>query len=466
MKTLVTTVVLILSTLILSGQNQITTATDLAAINEDEESLKGNYQLMNDITVEDWAPIGTLKSPFFGTFDGNGHTITILSFAEDPTWEGDAFSTISIGLFGSVGKNALIMNLRVAGELTYDSGPKTLYMGAIAGNNEGTIRCCVSAADVNARGGRFTSGRGIGQVFLPALTGSSNAITVYQNEACGGGIVGLNKNRIENCYATGKITVSGEGHKSAGGIAGRNGFNKEGNILQCYATGDVSAQEDAASRLAGGVTGLNFSGNIINCAALNGKIEAIGRRKGMSIGGFGIAYPSNTAFGVVALNYQAISKMKNIYYRSDMTIHTEVDEENMRNNKIDEKKTLLHGNRGKDTDYALMQEQSWWSNDKSGVVFPFGTDGNNPWVWSKSRKRPILYWEMSKDERISDNTNTAKVERKPIVNAKDSVIIQKTNKDPEIVPKTNKDSKIIPKTNPASTETLEERILRLREQLK
>ena len=42
--------------------------------------MDGNYKLMNDITLTDnWVPVGTETSPFIGSFDGNGHTISNLS---------------------------------------------------------------------------------------------------------------------------------------------------------------------------------------------------------------------------------------------------------------------------------------------------------------------------------------------------------------------------------------------------
>lgn len=428
----------------LTGQTLISTVEELAAINTDDLSLKGEYLLTKDLVLENWTPIGTGKSPFVGIFDGYGHTITILSFKVNTNIENKAFNTISIGLFGSIGKGSVVKNLRVAGELSYDSGPITLYMGAIAGDNNGTIMNCISTANINANGGQLTSGRAWAKFGL-SLLGSANSnyttYLAYQNEACGGGITGVNKNLIENCYATGNITVSGEGHKNAGGIAGRNGFTdimvdnirnnlsgnlKGGVIIYCYATGNISAKQDVATRQAGGITGMSMPGSVTNSVALNKKVETIGRSKGVGFGGLGVGYPANLAFGVTSynilepilgsiptrgfalfmsnvkicyvrnnitnyINYG--NSMKNAYYRNDMEVYMEKDEEGDMKNKVNNKKLFLQ-TRGEKIEYTSTQEESWWTDNKSGVFYNFGSDENNPWVWVSELKRPALFWEI------------------------------------------------------------------------
>lgn len=70
---------LVLATALLTSvsvfaQTKISTEAQLKAI---ADNLKGNYVLENDITLsgDEWTPIGTQKSPFTGTLDGQGHTI-------------------------------------------------------------------------------------------------------------------------------------------------------------------------------------------------------------------------------------------------------------------------------------------------------------------------------------------------------------------------------------------------------
>jgi hypothetical protein len=445
-KFILTKFVIIMSALGLYGQTQISTVTELKAINRDVASLEGNYILMNDLTIEQWTPIGTVKNPFNGVFNGNGFTITIMGFntnGVDVSSDGNvAFSAISIGLFGATGIKSVIKNLKVAGDLTYDSGEITLYMGAIVGNNRGIIVNCVSTANINAMGGLYSAKRGWGQYGLTLLANTGNtkttAFITYQNESCGGGIAGLNRRLIKNCYTTGNVTVSGKGHKTAGGIAGRNGFGNgnKGSIIHCYAMGDIVSKEDGASRLAGGITSMCTPGDILHSVALNTRLETVGNRKGMTVGGLGAGYPANISFGVVASvieptntdtkydpeairnsgflavearkkfdseankDYEVFtgytndykSRVKNAFYRIDMSVYEAKDEVDEKTNKK-VKKNILQGNRGKAIEYALTQEQNWWMNSKTGVFFPFGDDEFSPWVWREDLKRPVLYWE-------------------------------------------------------------------------
>ena len=61
------------------AQTTITTATDLQNMNLD---LAGDYVLGNDIdasSIPNFDPVGDAVTPFTGTFDGQGHTITGLT---------------------------------------------------------------------------------------------------------------------------------------------------------------------------------------------------------------------------------------------------------------------------------------------------------------------------------------------------------------------------------------------------
>lgn len=115
---------------------------------------------------------------FGGTFCGNGHTISGVSFSG---------TTSSQGLFRYVEEGAQIDGLTVSGVLSGTDGQE--YLGGIAGTSSGTIQNCM---------------------FRGIMEGS-----LYT-----GGIVGLNgKNgQIENCIVDGKI----QGKQFTGGIAGEN----------------------------------------------------------------------------------------------------------------------------------------------------------------------------------------------------------------------------------------------------
>ena len=212
-----------------------------------------HYKLTESVTLgEDWTPIGNATAtPFSGTFDGNGHVVS-LSVTVDETTGG--LASIPYGLFGA--NNGTIQNLGVAGSFEITSNNRVPYFGSIAGYNQagGVITDCFSSCDVS-------------------LT------NLDDNSVIVGGIVGQNMGMLENSYAVGDITATASGTYSyAGGIAGYNYHT----ILNCYAAGNVTAESSSTSSHAGGIAGIcrpdtnnvDGKGNITNCFALNEKITA------------------------------------------------------------------------------------------------------------------------------------------------------------------------------------------------
>lgn len=373
-----------------SSQNkiEIRTAEELSAIGADLSTLKKNYILMNDITVENWTPIGMEKGSFSGTFDGNGYTITLLSIRVDTIQTRNIFKWMGIGLFCST--NGHIKNLHVTGNIRYTSGTKTLYIGAITGMNEGIITRCVSTANIYGKGGILTKGRGSANFFLGAAAGG---VILYQNGAYAGGIAGINKNDITNCYSTGDISITGEGNKSAGGIAGGNGVNG-GLIINCYATGNISATEDGGSRFAGGIAGMNaWSATIENSVALNEVLTTVGKSNGARLDGAGIMAHNNIRYTVgINMSMQNNSgKITNTFYRQDMKIIKEKEAGDEKDND-DNNQTSVKG-AGRRIDFATTQNKEWWLGTPKKFEFGFDTDEKAPWVWNEELKRPVLYWE-------------------------------------------------------------------------
>ena len=79
---------------------------------------------------------------------------------------------------------------------------------------------------------------------------------------CLGGLVGYNEEgSISNCYATGSIS----GGNYSGRLGGLVGYNYFGSISNCYATGNVSGGEDSYEL--GGLMARNSGGSISNCYA-------------------------------------------------------------------------------------------------------------------------------------------------------------------------------------------------------
>ena len=182
-----------------------------------------SFYLANDVALTGtWKPVGstaTYVDDFFaGTFDGCGHTISVLNVQG---------STVNQGLFAAINK-ATIRNLNVSG--TVSCGTKN-YIGGIVGKVQaGTIENCSFSGSVT---GGYTGGIAGGlNSNNVTISGCVNAADVTGTTA--GGILGHWKNTaaIRDCYNTGSVT----GSAKAGGIVGQL---QKGSIENCYSTGVV-----------------------------------------------------------------------------------------------------------------------------------------------------------------------------------------------------------------------------------
>jgi hypothetical protein len=384
-----------------NAQTEISTAGQLAAIGHDKLSLKGNYILINDITVENWNPIGAVKAEFTGIFDGNGHTITIINVSPVET-----VHDCNVGLFGTM-KKATVKNLRVTGEIAYSTGEKQLDIGGIAGANYGgKIINCISEVNITGEGGIYKTGQALLNMVSRGFAGNISGVFA-------GGIVAINRGYIGNCYSTGDVSITGAGFKCAGGIVGVN--NKV--INNCYALGNLKATGSEAVRCVGGIVGWNTS-VVENSVALNQRVESAGTTTQVVMVGNSIIIPYNYSGGVIGNNYTLNNQLpvRNTYYRNDMErVRKKIEggqfvmadkagiEEDEINEEIEKpaeepsgkkrsKKTFWeHLGFDRDIDIETLQTQEWWYGKRVG--FKFGTDEKTPWVWDNILKHPILYWE-------------------------------------------------------------------------
>lgn len=186
-----------------------------------EMDASGSYTLTKDITVT--APYA---NDFSGTFDGNGHTVTLNITA----------STTNVGLFKTLSGGAVVRNVITAGSIS--STEK--YVGGIAGfantySGDVTIENCKNTAAVqggNGVGGIF--GYCSGSAHSVTITGCANTGTI-SGARNSGGICGTLENAhfIKNCYNSGAVTGS-----NIGGILGRGA--KGVLIENCYNLENIS----------------------------------------------------------------------------------------------------------------------------------------------------------------------------------------------------------------------------------
>jgi hypothetical protein len=210
-----------------------------------------------------FAPVGNTGTPFTGKFNGNDKTISNLFIDRD--------ATDYVGLFGVVGAAGEVKDV----SLTSVSVKGKDYVGALVGENEGTVLRSYTTGVINAVdivGGLVGQNNG-------AISNSSSTVTLTTTGNEIGGFVGVNLpgKTITQSFATGGVS----GINFIGGFAGRNA----GTITNAYSRGAVGGTNYIGgfvgnntvsstitnSYSSGGVTGTNHKGGF----AGNGSVGTV-----------------------------------------------------------------------------------------------------------------------------------------------------------------------------------------------
>lgn len=216
-----------------------------------EMDASGSYTLTKDITVT--APYA---NDFSGTFDGNGHTVTLNITA----------STANVGLFKTLSGGAVVKNVITAGSI---SG-KVNNVGGIAGTADGnvTIENCKNTASI--KGGKGAGGilgySEPGSGFV-TISSCANMGSVSGTRKQVGGIAGnvVGTHIIRNCYNQGDIS-------DGAGILGRG--TKGVLVENCYTVGSVETNGAIIA-----VSSSSYSSDepcrIVNCYAPSETVTAL-----------------------------------------------------------------------------------------------------------------------------------------------------------------------------------------------
>lgn len=190
----------------------IRTAGDLGYFSFNYESGK-YYALQANIDLEgrSWQPIGTLKNPFKGVFDGNGYTIYGLTCSLQ-----EQFS--AHGLFG-VTSNAIIKNLSIKDVKFINEGQESGYIGTFVGFAQGDtylINC--SDNEYGQEGTTLTNGTKVYSVGI--VSTDANVYVFYGDNSINlsGMIVENNPDTTNNGDFYGNINLSGT-KSSSNGVA-------------------------------------------------------------------------------------------------------------------------------------------------------------------------------------------------------------------------------------------------------
>ncbi|MBQ6660812.1 MAG: hypothetical protein IJU46_01205 [Clostridia bacterium] len=202
----------------------ITTAEKFAGMAAD-----GNYKLGADIAVA-----ATYTEAFTGTFDGDGHTITL----------------VDVPLFKTL-TGATVSNLKLAGTA---KGSGSVGALAIQGSNV-TITKVTNNADVTSTGDSKYSGGIIGSI----TTGNG---TAEKAEA----------STFTSCVNNGNV-VADTGNGRLGGLVGNAARYQRCTFKQCINNGNVSTAATKTTPYVAGIAGSSFGGDYIECVN-NGAITS------------------------------------------------------------------------------------------------------------------------------------------------------------------------------------------------
>lgn len=243
-----------------------------------EQKTSASAVLTADIELsgETWTPIGSESTPYTGTFDGQGYTISGMTIENAESYS---------GLFGNV--TGTVRDFTVTGTITITGSEAVSKVGGAVGSlgiatAGGTVSGVTSDVDITVSAGNDHIGGVVGS--MPENSSPTVENCVYTGDinitvAAGSvaGIVGyIRTGTIQNCANQGSISVDVGGTGSVGGILGYCN-NKSIKITACYNTGIISASGTAN---VGAIVGNNRDDNnhvgqatVSNCYYLTGSAD-------------------------------------------------------------------------------------------------------------------------------------------------------------------------------------------------
>ena len=200
------------------------------------ESYDGKcFRVENDIDFsgqsERCQPIGTLKTPFNGIFDGNHHILSNLAL--------DGKGYLFYALFGVIGDNSILKNIVLQNASYVGSGQScALLVGHAFGSVEGcTVEGIVKSTGVMVGG-------------VIGVSRNSVSNTTFKGSVSGygsiGGVAGNSYGKMTNCSAEAHIEINGHLNSSdtdGGGLVGEVfaiSYGATALMTDCYFSGTVS----------------------------------------------------------------------------------------------------------------------------------------------------------------------------------------------------------------------------------
>ena len=281
-----------------------------------------------------FSPVGNISTPFTGTFDGFGHSISGFTI-DRPTQN-------YVGLFGGT-DGALVRNVGLVGgfvsgksyvggvvgynvnssisssfsssTVTGEGAGETFVGGLVGVNISSTITASYTTGDVVATGlagaivsvgglvGANANGSSISASFATgSVQGVASSDPIYSNSLWVGGLVGNNVSStiLNSFHTTGSIRANSTGSRTSSYIGGLVGRNSSGSVTASYASGPVEAT-GMWHVFAGGLSGLNADGGQISTSYATADVTSTQLGSGVSYVGGLVGY--NTANTSISMTY-------------------------------------------------------------------------------------------------------------------------------------------------------------------
>ena len=238
-----------------------------------EQNTSASAVLTADIELsgETWTPIGSESTPYTGTFDGQGYTISGMTIENAESYS---------GLFGNV--TGTVRDFTVTGSITITGDKTVAKVGGAVGSLGtasvgGTVSGVTSDVDITVSAGNDHIGGVVGS--MPENSSPTVENCVYTGDinitvAAGSvaGVVGyIRTGTIQNCANWGGISINTGGNGSVGGILG---YCNNGKIYirNCYNSGSIAAEGTAN---VGAIVGQNnkTQATVSNCYYLTGSAD-------------------------------------------------------------------------------------------------------------------------------------------------------------------------------------------------
>ena len=308
--------------------------------------------------------------------------------------KGNVQGTINVGGLAGELSNVTLTNDKYTGSIS--SSTSNAYIGGLAGYHSGsTVTRCSATATISSTGSTSRVGGLFGYSTGGTLTKNYTDVTLNATSVYIGGLVGESISTIEECFATGTVTATGD-NSYTGGLVG---YSRK-SVSNSYATANVTGTQFTA-----GLVGYTTS-TINNCYA---KGDINGVMYGAGVVGELDGSSARITNCVAVNNILSLTAQSSWGCRVIGGFKNGASEPNNSNYALSTMQVSLNGVPQTKTDDALegiakTQDILMTANTYEGL----GWDMNSVWNIGEGETYPYLLWEANLNPVVGitlDNTS-------------------------------------------------------------